>query len=85
MLASIWKVAYEGLTMMTFPVRTAGAILLATKRRGKFQGIIAPTTPMGVYRMMTVCMSSSSTISSGNSMLDISRIHRTAASVSKAA
>jgi hypothetical protein len=40
--------AYDGLTIMTLPVNSAGAILPHASIIGKFHGTIAPTTPSGV-------------------------------------
>src|SRR5919201_2763793 len=40
-------VVLAGLATTVVPVASAGAILLASRVRGKFQGTIAPTTPSG--------------------------------------
>mmetsp|Transcript_90293 Transcript_90293/g.269376 ORF Transcript_90293/g.269376 Transcript_90293/m.269376 type:complete len:218 (-) Transcript_90293:540-1193(-) len=37
----------DGLTMTVLPVITAGRILLQAMSRGKFQGVMPPTTPRG--------------------------------------
>lgn len=68
--------------MITLPVKRAGASLPVARRRGKFHGTMAPTTPIGVYRVMMVRFSLSSTTSSGMLMLDMPRIHSIAQSVS---
>lgn len=78
-------VTHEGFMIITFPVRRAGAILPVARRSGKFQGTMAATTPMGVYRVITVLSLESSTMSSGSEMSAMPRIQAIAASVSASA
>lgn len=45
-------VSSEGRATMVQPVAKAGAILRASMALGKFQGVIAPTTPTGCFSTM---------------------------------
>ena len=67
----------EGLTMMVLPATSAGAIFHTANRIGKFHGTIAPTTPRGVCRLITLRSAVSSRTSSGRDCLAISRNHAT--------
>jgi len=39
----------DGLTIITLPAISAGAIFHTANKIGKFHGVMAPTTPSGVY------------------------------------
>jgi hypothetical protein len=77
----MWS-ADEGLTIITLPVRRAGPILPVANKRGKFQGMMALTTPRGTYLEIIVRLALSSIVSSGSGMVDIPRNHAMAASTS---
>ena len=56
-----------GLTITVLPANSAAGNLKANKIIGKFQGIIAPTTPSGLRWISTRCVSLSSKTSTGRS------------------
>ena len=58
-LRVLYGVKGEGFTIMQFPVNRAAAILPMARTRGKFQGQIAPETPRGTYRMVSLRSASS--------------------------
>jgi hypothetical protein len=48
------EVMDEGFMTTVSPAASAGAIFHAAIRKGKFQGIICPTTPIGSRSMMLI-------------------------------
>src|SRR5260370_1120549 len=49
-------VLLDGFVTTVFPVISAGASFLATVADGKFHGVIDATTPIGNFRIITVCL-----------------------------
>jgi hypothetical protein len=43
----------DGLTTMQLPATSAGAIFQTASRIGKFHGVMPPTAPSGVWRVIT--------------------------------
>ena len=56
---------------MVLPVIRHGAIFHRPSRTGKFHGVIAPTTPSGVWCTSTVWSSVSSMTSTGSPLGDL--------------
>ena len=56
------------LAITVFPVASEAAILPMASIRGKFQGQMAPTTPIGIWRVVKRRISSSWTTSSSGSL-----------------
>ena len=61
----------EGLITTVFPASSAGAIFHEARITGKFQGVMAPTTPSGRRRTSTRLAASSCTTSTGISRLAV--------------
>ncbi len=51
---------------MVLPTTSAGAIFHTASSNGKFHGVIAPTTPIGVNRVIICSAPDALTVSSGN-------------------
>ena len=58
-VSTLREVVEEGLKTMQFPAARAGASFQAAIRKGKFQGTIWPTTPMGSRRIRLIMLPSS--------------------------
>jgi hypothetical protein len=64
-LSVLYGVNGEGLTIIQLPITSAAAIFAVARTSGKFQGQMAPTTPIGECVLTIFSSSSSCRTSSG--------------------